>query len=304
MKKFRVEKIDTFTGHQDCVYTLAKSTQLGKFYSAAGDGLVVEWKQSIPDLGVPVAKVHNSVYAVELHEASGNLWVGHNFEGIHIIDPHNKTSVNSLQLAKAAIFDIKIHNNIALVGSGDGVVTVINVNEFAFIKHLKASDKSVRSIAINDQRNEFAVAYSDHKIRIFSLVNFELKYELSGHTNSVFSVIYTIDGSQLISGSRDAKLIAWDVQNQYAEIQTVNAHLFAINDVVLSPSGEFLATCSMDKSIKLWDSKTLKLLKVIDRGRYAGHGTSINKLLWTNFNNQLLSCSDDRTVSAWEITEI
>lgn len=304
MKKFRVEKIDTFTGHQDCVYTLAKSGESGKFYSAAGDGLVVEWRQSVPDLGVPVAKVYNSVYAVEFHEASGNLWVGHNFEGIHVIDPQKKIALNSVQLAKTTIFDIKFYDNIALVGTGDGVVTVIDIQELAFVKHLKASDKSVRSIAVNSKKNEFAVAYSDHKIRIFSLTNFALKYELSGHENSVFSVIYTADGEQLISGSRDAKLITWDVNNKYAKLQTVNAHLFAINDIALSPTGEFFATCSMDKSVKLWDAKTLRLLKVIDRGRYAGHATSINKLLWTNFNNQLLSCSDDRTISAWEITDI
>jgi WD40 repeat protein len=57
----------------------------------------------------------------------------------------------------------------------------------------------------------------------------------------------------------------------------------------------------MDKSIKVWDTEELKLLKVIDRARHAGHGTSVNKLLWTGFNNQLVSASDDRTISLWQI---
>jgi WD40 repeat protein len=57
----------------------------------------------------------------------------------------------------------------------------------------------------------------------------------------------------------------------------------------------------MDKSIKVWDAQNLRLLKVIDKGRHAGHGTSVNKLLWTSFNNQLLSASDDRTISAWDL---
>jgi WD40 repeat protein len=42
-------------------------------------------------------------------------------------------------------------------------------------------------------------------------------------------------------------------------------------------------------------------LKVIDKGRHAGHGTSVNKLLWTSFKNQLVSASDDRTISAWDL---
>jgi hypothetical protein len=40
-------------------------------------------------------------------------------------------------------------------------------------------------------------------------------------------------------------------------------------------------------------------LKVIDKARHAGHGTSVNKLLWTP--NRLLSASDDRSISAWDI---
>jgi WD40 repeat protein len=55
----------------------------------------------------------------------------------------------------------------------------------------------------------------------------------------------------------------------------------------------------MDKSIKVWDLEELKLLKVIDKARHAGHGTSVNKLLWTP--GQLLSASDDRSISAWDV---
>jgi WD40 repeat protein len=60
----------------------------------------------------------------------------------------------------------------------------------------------------------------------------------------------------------------------------------------------------MDKSIKIWDAATFRLLKVIDRARHAGHGTSINKLLWTNFNNQLVSAGDDKRISVWDIKSL
>jgi WD40 repeat protein len=53
----------------------------------------------------------------------------------------------------------------------------------------------------------------------------------------------------------------------------------------------------------VWDAQTFKLKKIIDRARHAGHGTSVNKLLWTTFENQLISCSDDRTISVWEVAK-
>jgi WD repeat-containing protein 61 len=57
----------------------------------------------------------------------------------------------------------------------------------------------------------------------------------------------------------------------------------------------------MDKSIKIWDANTLQLLKVIDKARHAGHGTSVNKLWWSGHRQQLVSASDDRSISVWEI---
>jgi WD40 repeat protein len=82
--------------------------------------------------------------------------------------------------------------------------------------------------------------------------------------------------------------------------------MYAINSLSFSPDGKNLVTCSLDKSIKLWDAGQLRLLKVIDKARHAGHGTSVNKLLWTAFaggdvrHGQVVSASDDRTISIWK----
>ncbi len=83
--------------------------------------------------------------------------------------------------------------------------------------------------------------------------------------------------------------------------ESIAAHLFAINDIEYSPDGKHFATCSMDKSIKIWDAKAFQLLKVIDKARYAGHGTSVNKLYWSTYENKLISGSDDRSISVWDI---
>ena len=78
--------------------------------------------------------------------------------------------------------------------------------------------------------------------------------------------------------------------------------MFTINHLAFSPDGRLLATCSMDKSIKLWDADTLALLRVVDRARHAGHGTSVNKLFWPGTQNRLVSCSDDRSLAVWQVS--
>lgn len=229
------------------------------------------------------------------------LVVGHNYEGIHFLDWQNKKEVGSLQLTKAAIFDIQSFGQHLLVATGEGSLIKVDITNLSVIGLAQLSEKSARTMDINKARGEVAVGYSDFSIRIFDLDDLKVKHEWQAHTNSVFTVRYTPDGKFLISGSRDARLKVWDAEAGYLKAAEVAAHLYAINHLDFSPNGKHFVTCSMDKSIKVWDAEQLKLLKVIDRSRHAGHGTSVNKVLWTTYQNQLLSASDDRTISVWNL---
>ncbi|GHB71808.1 WD40 repeat domain-containing protein [Persicitalea jodogahamensis] len=299
----KVRKIDTFSGHRDCVYALIADSDGSGFYSAGGDGLIVRWDVTKPDLGTLVARVESSVYALAVDPSTGLLWVGQNYEGIHLIDPVAKSIVKSKKISSAAIFDIKIWHDSAFIALGDGVIVVIDVPTFTIKKYLKAAVKSARTLALRPDHRELAVGYSDWNIGIFDLDTLALKTIIPAHGNSVFAAQYTPDGKYLTTGSRDAHLKVWDADQEYSPVKDVPAHMFAINDIAYRADGAFLATASMDKSIKIWRADTLRLVKVVDRARHAGHATSINKLLWLSDTNWLISASDDRSISVWEIEE-
>ena len=298
----QVSKIDTFSGHRDCVYTLEKAKNPHQFFSAGGDGLVIRWDLTKPDVGELFAQVPASIYALCFDEVRNQLWVAQNFDGIHLIDVETKQEIKSIKITSSSIFDIKIFENNAFIGLSDGTIVVMDVEKFVVKKHIKASDKSVRNIAVNPLLREFAVAYSDFSVKIFDLQDFSLKLVVSHHINSVFALSYSPDYQYLISAGRDAHLKILEVNNRYELHQDIAAHLFAINDIKFSPNGKLLATCSMDKSIKIWDAEQFKLLKVIDKARHAGHGTSINKLFWSEHECLLVSASDDKRISVWEIS--
>lgn len=263
--------------------------------------MVVMWDMKEPDKGELIAKLPNSIYALLYHQERDVLVTGHNYEGIHFLDWKNKKEIGSLQLTKAAVFDLQHLGDILFVATGEGTVLVVDIGRVSIVNRIKVSDQSARSIAIHPTRGEFAVGYSDYHIRVFDLKTYELKYDYQAHENSIFTLRYTPDGNFLLSGSRDARLKAWDVVASYNRAAEVVAHMYAINHIEFSPDGKHFVTCSLDKSIKVWDAAELRLLKVIDKARHAGHGTSVNKLLWTSFQDQLLSASDDRTVSNWKI---
>ena len=297
----QVSKLHTLTGHSDCVYTLACGSAGYDVFSAAGDGMVVQWDLQSPQTGKLVARLPNSVYALHYHTPSGQLIAGQNFEGLHLLDVEKHRQVASLKITDSYIFDIQSYGNWIVAACGDGRVVVVDLDSWKIVKTLKDSDKSARALAINPVTGELAVGYSDCQIRTFDLDGFRLKQSWPAHANSVFTVAYSPGGQFLYSGSRDAHLKLWDTSDNHSLQADVVAHLFTINHIAFSPDGKHFVTCSMDKSIKVWRRDDSSLLKVIDKGRHAGHGTSVNKVVWTTFNNQLISASDDRTLSVWDI---
>ncbi len=300
--KINVQKLFSLDGHKDCVYALEGGNKNNLFYSAAGDGMVVEWDLHAPENGELVAKMKNSVYAIHYMPHKNLLILGQNFEGIHFLDPETRKETGSLKLSSAQIFDIKSFEDRIFIGSGDGTFYVVDPGTMTFVKKVKLADNSIRSIAVNRQLSEIALGLSDNTIRILDLNDYRQKYKINAHKLSVFSLTYNPRNNHLISVSRDASIKSWNSIDHYELETTVAAHIYAVNSLSISPDGNYFVTGSMDKSIKVWEMKTFRLLKVIDKSRYAGHATSVNKVYWSNYKNQIVSCSDDKKISVWELS--
>jgi len=300
MQGIRVHKLGVYKGHKDSIYALEKGAGDAAFYTSGADGLIVAWDMNTPDEGTLVAKLPNSVYALHFDAASNELLLGQNFEGIHVIDTISNAEKKSAQITKGAIFDIKKILDWILVATGDGHLIVLDANDLSVIAKLKITDASIRVIALHPNKKQLAIGSSDHLIRIIDIPSLRIMHTLKGHTNSVFTLTYSPEGDILLSAGRDAHLKVWDMLT-YTPMHSIAAHMYAINHAVYSPSGKYFATASMDKSIKVWDAAQFKLLKVIDKSRHAGHATSVNRLLWSAFNNNIISVSDDRTISIWNV---
>lgn len=301
MSNIQVNKLHTLTGHNDCIYALTEGSDPRFFYTGAGDGMVVEWDLDRPKDGKLIAKLPHSVYALAVDRERNQLIIGHNFEGIHVIDLNENKEVWNLKLTDQAIFDIKVFGNEILIGTGDGVLVVVDTEERSVKKHIKLSSKSIRVMAIAPSKRQLGIGLSDHSIKVLDLANaFQPVANLNGHSNSVFALSYSPDEQNLVSGARDAHMKFWETEN-YTLTENIVAHMYAINFLSFKEDGKYLVTCSMDKSIKVWDAINHKLLKVIDKARNAGHGTSINKVLWSTYSGEVVSISDDRTISIWQI---
>ncbi len=293
----------TFTGHQNPVYALANSDKEGIFFSAGNDKGVVEWSLKKMEFVMVKVPVQNSVYC--LHNFNNQLFIGERSGVFFVYDFIKQKIVVRVNAHPKPIFDIKSikSKNEFLTASEDGSVAIWSLTDYSETHRFQVAENTVRTIALSPDETEIAFGSKDNLIRIYNTSDYSLKHTLDSHTLPTTSLAYHPSGKYLISGSRDAQLKIWNLPN-YDLVNTIPAHLFTIYDIKFHPTLPYFATCSQDKSIKLWDAENFKLYKILNLEKVGvGHSHSINKIVWSNSGEFLISTGDDRQVIVWEMED-
>lgn len=140
---------------------------------------------------------------------------------------------------------------------------------------------------------------------------------IQGHVDWVRDVTPSFDGRWLLSAGNDQSARLWDASSGENKIVFMG-HEHVVECVAIAPpasyshlatlaglkkppppssSAEFLATGSRDKTIKIWDGRGT-LIKTL-----VGHDNWVRSLVWHPGGKYLLSCSDDKTIRCWDLTQ-
>lgn len=260
-------------------------------YSAGGDGHIVQWQPRASSDGVVLATISEPVYALAFDPLKNTIFAGTQNGNLFVI---KNGEVKNLVAHNKGLFSILLLKTGFITTGGDGRVIVWNdANEI--VRYRDVSRKSIRKIITANKG--YLLASSDGNIYF---IDHDLNHikQIDAHNSSVFA-IETLGNDILISGGRDAVLRVGRLSSK-TEVETIAAHLLHIHDIKLSPDGKYLASSSMDKTIKIWDSDSLELLKVLDFKKYGVHMSSVNALIWIN-KSILISASDDRTLGVWMV---
>ena len=116
---------------------------------------------------------------------------------------------------------------------------------------------------------------------------------LSGHTEPVYTLTFSLDGTFLVSGSEDKTIRLWDVQTGRV-IKTLYGHRETVRSVSISADNTIIASGSGDKTIHLWSIRTGSHCII------EGHGY-IETVTFSPTNPQILLASSKKgIVQQWD----
>ncbi|KAG8701915.1 hypothetical protein FRC11_011819, partial [Ceratobasidium sp. 423] len=117
-----------------------------------------------------------------------------------------------------------------------------------------------------------------------------------GHTDAVFSVKFSPDGTSVASGSQDGTIRIWDADNPHPIGEPWKEHAEEIRSVSYSPLGNMLVSGSDDRTIRLWDTGTGQQIGE----PLKGHRDIVRSVAFSPSADLIASCSKDNAVRLWD----
>ena len=116
-----------------------------------------------------------------------------------------------------------------------------------------------------------------------------------GHRGSVWSLAWSPDGRQALSGAEDRTILLWDVASGRC-LRVLEGHTDDIFSVAWSPDGRQALSGGRDKAVRLWEVASGRCLCVLE-----GHTDGIFSVAWSPDGRQALSGGRDKTVRLWDV---
>ena len=120
---------------------------------------------------------------------------------------------------------------------------------------------------------------------------------LEGHTDYVYSVAFSPDGNQVVSGSNDHMVYVWNITDSLIHPVAFSGHNDAVNAVAFSPDGSQVISGSSDHTLKLWDVSQGELLNTFSSWR----GGWVYAVHFSPDGREVVSASWDGALRFWGV---
>ena len=281
-------------GHSGQIFSIAFD---GNFiYSSSADKFVTRWDFHTGLQDKFAIRFEQSPYSISLISNDEKLAVGLENGDLHIFDLRDRKEVKFYQQHKSGVFYLKENKskNQFYSSDADGNLAVWNSDSLKLDVFLPFACGKIRRMSLNSDESKLYLACQDGFVRVLETEFYNLIEEFFAHEGGTTSISLDRENENYVfTGGKDAYLKVWNLNSNQCD-KIIPAHNYAIYDI-LFVQNETLVTISRDKSIKIWDRESLRVLQKID-AKSKGHKHSVNSIVKLN-DSSFATASDDKTIN-------
>lgn len=167
----------------------------------------------------------------------------------------------------------------------------------AEIRH--AQDSNIEIIPLNlkplniRDTNEFA----------YLLHTKPVEFQIHEHEDESYLETTLKELQKRLTGLTSNRMITTDTAGSLYEIATLTGHTSWVRTVAFSPDGRYLASCSNDNTVKVWDVSSDDLVRTPPKEltTVGAHDASMWSVVFSADGRYLASCSNDNMVRVWAL---
>jgi len=182
------------------------------------------------------------------------------------------------------------------VASGDfeKTVRIWNVKNGGCIRELFDHTDTISKVVYSPDKVSIASCSYDGTVRLWSVTTGVCHRTLRGHDRDVASIAFSPQGYLLASAGGDMVRI-WNVDTGECR-HMLTGHSADVECITFSPDGDRLASGSWDKTLRLWNVQTGKLVRTLSCS------DKVRSLAYSPRGDQVASGSHDNTVQLWDVS--
>jgi predicted NACHT family NTPase len=137
-------------------------------------------------------------------------------------------------------------------------------------------------------------AGEDGFISLYDLSNGDCIFKEQIENNWLTSIAVWNDN--LLCAGRSGKLFRVTFDEDSISSEAIQAHELIINNIIVSPNNQSIATCSWDDTIKIWEPNKLN-----ETQKILAHNLGVNDVLFLPNSVTVISCGKDEKIKIWDI---
>ncbi|KAI5615687.1 U4/U6 small nuclear ribonucleoprotein Prp4, partial [Silurus asotus] len=152
------------------------------------------------------------------------------------------------------VHDLHFHPDGSLAGTGglDSFGRIWDLRTGRCVMFLEGHFREVYAIDFSPNGFHVATGSGDNTCKVWDLRKRKCIYTIPAHQNLVSSVKFQpTDGHYLLTGAYDSMAKVW-THPGWSPLKTLAGHEGKVMGLDLSPDGQLIATCSYDRTFKLW----------------------------------------------------